>query len=113
MLPGLGGMNPSQMKNLMRQMGIKTEDLKAKRVVFELEDGNLVIEDPQITAMQIQGKMTYTVMGEAKKEKSESSIPQSDIDLVAAQSKVSKEKARKALEESEGDIAKAIAKLGE
>lgn len=114
MLPGLGGMNPKQMQGLMKQFGIKSTDLKAKRAIFELEDGKrLVIEGPSITLVDAQGQKIYTVIGEAKEEKGEEGIPEEDIKLVAEKTGASKEKARKALEKANGDIAEAIAELEE
>lgn len=110
MLPGLGGMNPAQMKRMMKQLGLKSEELKAKRVVIELEDSKLVIEEPSVTSIEMQGQKTYTIMG---KERKESVIPKEDIKLVIEQTNASEEQARKALEESDGDIAEAIKKLKE
>jgi len=107
MIPGLG-MNPAQMKRMMRQLGMKSQELNAKRVVFELEDGKIVIENPSVTSIEVQGQKTYTVLGE---ERRESSIPEEDIKMVAAQSGKSEEEARKALEECNGDLAEAIKKL--
>jgi len=101
-------MNPAQMKRMMRQLGMKSQELNAKRVVFELEDGKIVIENPSVTSIEVQGQKTYTVLGE---ERRESSIPEEDIKMVAAQSGKSEEEARKALEECNGDLAEAIKKL--
>ena len=113
LFPDMGNMDPRRMKAMMKQFGIKTEDISAKRVVFELEGGKrLVIENPQVSVVDMGGQKTYTVMGEAREEKREVGIPDSDVDMVAEQAKVSKEKARKALEETKGDIAEAIEKLG-
>lgn len=120
MFPGMGGMDPRRMKQMLRQFGIKTEDITAKRVTFELEGGKkLVVDNPQVSAVDMGGQKTYTVMGEAREEAGaaekagtdETGIPGSDIEMVAEQAKVSKEKARKALEETKGDIAEAIEKL--
>ncbi len=108
MMPGLGGLDPRQMKRMMQQLGLKQEELNVKKVIFELEGKKLVIENPQVSAIEMQGKKTYTVMGEAKEE---ASIPEEDIKMVSEQAKVSGEKARESLEESSGDIAEAIAKL--
>ena len=104
----MGGMNPAQMKQLMRQLGIKTEDLKAKRVIFEMDDKKLILENPAVTCIAMQGQKIYNVIGEPKEE---SQIPDADIVMVAEQANVPKEKAKKALEENEGDIAKAILAL--
>lgn len=106
-----GRMNPKQMQGMLKQFGIKTEEIKAKRVVFELEDKKIVVENPNVTAMVVQGQKTYTVMGSERTEAIEKGIPAEDVKMVAEQAKVSEEKARKALEETNGDIAEAIVKL--
>jgi len=108
MFPGMGGMNPAQMKQLMRQLGIKTEDIKAKRVIFELEDKKLILENPAVTSIIMQGQKIFNVIGDPREE---SQIPEADIEMVAEQAKADKQKAKKALEENEGDIAKAILSL--
>ena len=60
--------------------------------------------------MEMQGQKTFTVIGEPKQE---STIPVEDIEMVAEQTGKRKEQAKKALEESNGDIAEAIASLKE
>jgi len=109
MFPGMGKINPRQMQNMMRQMGIKTEEIDAKRVVFELRDKKLVIENPKVAAMDVQGQKTYTVMGNATEEKK--GAPEEDIKMVASTAGVSEKKAIEALEKTGGDIAEAIAML--
>ncbi|MEK6821233.1 MAG: nascent polypeptide-associated complex protein [archaeon] len=112
MLPGLGGMNPAQMKNMMRQLGIKSEEIDAQKVTIECTNGKiLVFDSPQVTAVDMKGQKTYTITGEAQEVGEGSTITEEDIDLVAEQAGVSKETARDALEESDGDIAQAIASL--
>ncbi|NMA44605.1 MAG: nascent polypeptide-associated complex protein [Candidatus Diapherotrites archaeon] len=104
-----GGVNPRQMAQMMKQMGIKVDEIKAQKVVFELENGKkLIFDNPQIQAMTMQGKKTYTLIGEATEEEN---IPQEDIDMVSDQTGKTKEEAKKALEETKGDIAEAILKL--
>ncbi len=110
MIPGMGGMNPKQMQKMMKQLGIKNDELPAKKVVFELEDGtNLVINQPNVTVINMQGQKTYTVMGEAVEEKK--GIPDEDIEMVMKQADVDKKKATAALKKNEGDIAEAILEL--
>lgn len=115
MFPGMGGVNPAQMQKMMKQLGIKTEELNAKRVVFETADGNLVIENPQITKMTIQGTDTFQIVGSIKEESNSTAnkISEDDIKMVAEQAKVSKENAKSALEKTDGDIAEAILMLRE
>ncbi|MCR4335332.1 MAG: nascent polypeptide-associated complex protein [archaeon] len=109
MFPGMGGMDPRKMKMMMKQLGIKNEDIDAKRVIFELENGRLIIDNPQVSAIDMQGQKTYTVMGEAREE--QGGIPEEDIKMVCEQAGVSEEEAKTALEEADGDIAEAISKL--
>lgn len=110
-------MNPAQMQKMMSQMGIKTVDLPAEKALFYLKDGTILeLNAPQIVKMTVQGTETYQVVGHANilesKEK-ELEITEEDILLVSQQSNVSKDAAKKALEESNGDLAEAILKLKE
>jgi len=103
-----GGMNPKNMGRMMKQMGIKNEELNASKVTIETEGKTIVFENPQVQVMEVQGQKTYTIIGETKEE---TSIPEDDIKMVAEGAEVSEEEAKKALEENDGDIAQAIMKL--
>ena len=106
-----GGINPKQMSQMMKRFGIKNEEIDAKEVVFVLGSGKkLIIKNPQVQAIEMQGTKTYTVMGEAREEVG---VLEEDIIMVAQQANVSKEKAKVALEKNEGDIAAAILELKE
>lgn len=108
MMPGMGGMNPRQMQRLMQQMGIKSEEIKASRVIIEKEGERTIIEDPQVTLIDMQGQRSYQIVG---KERTEAAISADDVKMVAEQTGATEADARKALEESGGDIAEAIMKL--
>lgn len=110
MFPGLSS-DPKKMKQMLQQFGIKTEELEANKVIIESESKKLVIENPSITLMKVQGQNIYTIIGNALEQKKEPEIPESDISLVSEQAKVSKDEALKALKDSKGDIAEAIQKL--
>ena len=111
MIPGIpAGINPKQVEMLMRQFGIKTENIAAKRVIFELADKKLIIENPTVNAINAQGQKMYKVVGEAKEEKGGASNEE-DVKLVMEQSGATKAKAEKALKEAQGNIAEAILKL--
>ncbi|MBT4870320.1 MAG: nascent polypeptide-associated complex protein [Candidatus Diapherotrites archaeon] len=104
-----GGMNPKNMGRMMKQMGIKNDELDAERVEITLSGGKKVIfENPQVQLMVVQGQKTYTIMGDTVEE---TSIPEDDIKMVAESAEVSEEEAKKALEENDGDMAQAIMKL--
>ena len=118
-----GRVNPrmlKKMQKMMKDFGMETEDLEAKKVIFVFEDEEWVFEEPKVQVMDILGVKTYSITGKPKKIKKEKEeeevkveITEEDVELVANQCNVSKEMARKALEECNGDIAEAILKLEE
>ncbi|MFH1290744.1 MAG: nascent polypeptide-associated complex protein [Nanoarchaeota archaeon] len=113
MFPGLGGMNPKKMQGMMKQLGIQQDDIPAEKVTIEKTDGSkLVIEDPQVQKIVMQGQTSYQVVGEAKEEAGEA-FTKEDIKLVAEKTGKSKDEAKSALEQTNGDIAEAILKLSE
>jgi nascent polypeptide-associated complex subunit alpha len=109
MIPGLGGMNPKQMSQMMRQMGIKTDELKAIRVIIEKEDGKLVIENPSVTQIDMQGQKSFQISGNVREEAAAAS--EDDVKMVMESANCTKEEAEGALKEANGDIAEAIMKL--
>jgi|TARA_B100001971_G_C18060508_1_gene467680 nascent polypeptide-associated complex subunit alpha len=108
MLGGLGGMNPKKMQAMMKQLGIQQEEIDAKRVIIESDSGNIVIENPSVTKVEMQGQATWQIAGEAREE--EVGVSEEDVKLVSEKTGKSEDDARKALEETE-DIAEAILKL--
>ena len=109
MIPGLGGMNPKQMQQMMRQMGIKADELKAVRVIIEKEDGKLIIENPSVTQIDMQGQKSFQIAGNVREE---AALPsEDDVKLVMESANSTKEEAESALKEANGDIAEAIMKL--
>lgn len=112
------GFNPRDLERTLRRMGIKMETLRAERVEILLDDGSrLVAESPQVVVIKAKGQppMTY-VIGEFKRvetseEESSAGFTEEDVRLVAEQAGVSLEEARRALEETGGDIAEAILRL--
>ena len=108
------GMNPRQMRKLMRQMGIKMEELEGvKEVVIRLENREIVIKDPAITIITAQGEKSYQIIPGSEEVRPIISISEEDIKLVMEQAGVDYNTAKKALEEAEGDLAEAILKLTE
>jgi nascent polypeptide-associated complex subunit alpha len=106
------GMNPRQMKKLMRQFGIKMEEMEGvKEVVLKLEGKEIVLKDPVVTVMIVQGEKTYQIVPGSEEVREVIEIPEEDIELVMEQAGVDRETALKALKETKGDIAEAILKL--
>lgn len=100
--------NPRQMKKMMRQMGMETEELDAKEVIIRLTDREIIIENPGVNVITAMGQKTYQITGE---EKATVTIPEDDVKLVALQANVTEEEAKEALEKTEGDLAEAIVLL--
>lgn len=108
-----GGINPGQMKAMMKQMGIKQEDIQAVRVIIEQEDKRTIIEPAVVAKITMQGQTSWQISGEAREESKAAEISQDDIKMVAEKSGKSEEEAQEALEACGGDIAAAIVKLSE
>ena len=98
------------MDALMKQMGIKSEPIEASSVVIETPSGKIVIEQPQVVQVTMQGQKTFQISGVVRTEEKSS---EEDVKLVMEQAGCSEEEARAALEKSGGDIAQAILSLSE
>ena len=106
--------NPREMRRLMRQL--KAKEIDAYEVIIKARDGDYVVEEPQVMAMEIQGQKMLQIIGELKKVESEPKeektlFTQEDVELVMQQTGCSEEEARKALEEVNGEPAEAIISL--
>jgi nascent polypeptide-associated complex subunit alpha len=115
-----GGMNPKQMKQMMSRMGIKSDEIPADRVIIEGGGKKTIIEGPEVMKMTVQGQVVYNITGgKVRSEEAEAiedtsgpaEISEEDVDLVSQQTGVSREDARKAIEDSNGDLAEAIIKI--
>ncbi len=99
---------------MMQKMGMKVDEVPAvSQVIIKTSAKDIVIEEPNVTLVTIQGQAMYQIAGgrvsEAMPEASaQNAPPESDIQLVAQQTGKSPEEARKALAEAGGDLAKAI-----
>ena len=112
MMPGMGGMNPKKMQAMMKQLGIKQDEIDASRVVIEKNDGDsIIIENPSVVKIAMQGQESFQITGDVSEE-SGSAIKEGDVELVMEKTGKSEEEVRKTLEETQ-DIAEAIVKLSE
>lgn len=109
------GMNPRQMKQAMRRMGIQQEDIDAEEVIIRLRDKEIVLKDPSVQKVNMMGQWSYQISGEEEERTLDSTpdISDEDIQTVMNQANVSEEDARKAIEEAKGDLAEAILKLSD
>lgn len=102
------GINPKQMQRMMEQMGMKSEEIKASRVVIEKEGSQIIINEPQIIHISMKGESSFQISGKVEEK---SLTKEEDVKLVMEKTAASKEKAEQALSECKGDIAEAIMKL--
>lgn len=106
------GMNPKKMKQMMKQLGMKMDNIEdVEKVVVYTPAGNYIFDNAEVVVTTMQGTTTYQVNGNPRFEAAETEIPEDDVKLVMEQTSVSEEEARAALKEANGDIAEAIMKL--
>jgi len=101
--------DPRQMKRMMEQMGIKSEEVPAKRVIIEKEDEKIVIENPSVMSVSQGGVKSFQISGGTTEVVP--NISEDDIKLVAEQTGSPYEECEKSLVACKGDVAEAIMKL--
>src|SRR3989338_7561811 len=97
-----GGINPKQMQAMMKQMGIKQEEIESLRVIIECADKNIVIEPANVQKIVMQGQTSFQITGDAREETRSEGISEEDIILVSEKTGKSKEEAKEALEGADG-----------
>lgn len=102
--------DPKKMQGMMKQLGISQEDIDAKRVIIEKEDGKIIIENPSVQKIRMQGQESFQITGEISEEAGEL-FGEEDIEQVAEKTGKSRDEAKKALEKANGDLAEAILSL--
>lgn len=111
---GRGGLDPSKIRKMMKQMGVEVEELSGvQEVVIKLSDKELVVPDAEVQVTEMKGQKTYQVIGEAQERDLGPEISGEDVEMVMEQANVDKEAATGALEKTDGDIAQAIVDLTE
>jgi nascent polypeptide-associated complex subunit alpha len=124
------------MNQMMKQLGIDVQDVEdVQEVIIKTPTKDIVFTAPSVTIMTAQGQKTYQVVGSPKVIPKGGApaataaaslpakaapapfpkldIPDDDVNLVSSQTGKKPSEARKALEETNGDIAEAILKLTE
>jgi nascent polypeptide-associated complex subunit alpha len=102
---------------MMQKMGMKMDQISdVSAVIIKTPSTDIVIEEPSVTVINMQGQTMYQIAGgrisEAQPQQSaQSVVSEADVQLVAQQTGKSVEESRKALVEAGGDLAKAILAL--
>ena len=108
------GMNPRKMQQMMKRMGIQQAEIPATEVIIKTEDKEIIITEPSVSKVNMVGQETFQISGqvnERERATAEIEINEDDVKTVMEQANVDEEKAREALENSKGDLAKAIMDL--
>lgn len=119
MAAGMRGVNPRQMQQAMKKMGMKQTEMKnVTEVIIRTADREIVITNADVTMIEMQGTRNYQIAGDeitrelgAVSVPAAASFPAEDIELVISQTGCDREGAVKALEDAKGQPAEAILKI--
>ncbi|RMF06794.1 nascent polypeptide-associated complex protein [Candidatus Woesearchaeota archaeon] len=109
------GMNPRQMRQAMKRMGIQQQDIDATEVIIRTPTKDIVFSNPQVAKINMMGQETYQIVGQAQEMERDTTpdISEEDIATVMEQTNCTREEAEKAIKEAKGDLAEAIMSLGQ
>ncbi len=99
------------MRRMMDKMGLDmTEIPNVQEVIIKTDKKEIIIAKPSVTEMKAKDNSIFQVVADSYEEKElENPIfSDQDIELVSQQAGVDKEQAINALNDSEGDLARAI-----
>ncbi len=113
--------NPREQRRMMQRMGMNMDSVAdVQQVIIRTATKDIVIDEPEVAILQVQGQKMYQVIGGQVSEQAPSArttagaapakpaFTEEDVQLVADQTGKSLEKAKEALMEADGDLAKAI-----
>ena len=113
-------MNSREQKRMMQRMGMNMDSVAdVQQVIIRTAGKDIVIDQPEVAILEVQGQKMYQVIGGQVSEQAPSQrqgataaaqpiFSEEDVQLVSDQTGKSLEKAKEALEECGGDLAKAI-----
>ncbi len=101
-------LNPKQLEQAMKKLGVKQVKIDAYEVVIKTREKNLIIRNPDVMKVNMMGQESLQITGDIEEEQN---ITEDDVNTVAEQAGVSKDKAREVLENNHGDLAAAIMEL--
>ncbi|MCW4053391.1 MAG: nascent polypeptide-associated complex protein [Candidatus Bathyarchaeota archaeon] len=110
--------NPREQRRMMQRMGMNMDSVAdVEQVIIKTNSKEITIEHPDVAILEMQGQKIFQIIGGRVAEKaaertipnaSKPAVADADVQLVSDQTGKSVEEARKALEECDGDLAKAI-----
>jgi nascent polypeptide-associated complex subunit alpha len=104
-------LDPKKMQAIMSQMGIKQEEIDAKRVIIETDEKNIIINNPSVVKINMQGQDSFQISGDITEEEGKEDDSEEDIKTITEKTGCTEEQAKQALEEADGDLTEAILNL--
>ena len=99
------------MRRMMDKMGLDMSEISnVQEVIIKTDKKEIILTKPSVTEMKAKDSSIFTVTADSYEER-ELEVPifsEEDIQLVGQQAGVDDEKAKNALEEAKGDLARAI-----
>ena len=102
-----------QARRMMERMGINMKEMPGvEEVIIRTTEKEIHIRNATVSEVNAQGNRVFQVVGEVEEVARErKTFSDEDVLLVQQQAGVSREKAIAALEEADGEVARAILKL--
>jgi len=102
------GMDPKKMQQMMKQLGMKVDNVSASQVIIKTDEGDIIVDEPQVIKTTMKGQVMFQVSGNVK----EKSFSDEDVKLIMEQTGVDDEKKiKELLQQNNGDVAKTIMQL--
>lgn len=100
-------------RRMMDRMGINMKEIpNVQEVIIKTADRELHITNASVSEVEAQGSKVFQVAGDVEEvEVEKKKFNDEDVLLVQQQSGATRERALAALEESDGEVARAILKL--
>ena len=109
--------NPREARRMMQRFGMNVDEIPdANKVIIQTDRKEVIIDSPQVSIIEMQGKKVFQIAGgrvterelSQGEETNRNKIPDEDVQLVANQTNSTLDEAKRALEETKGDLAKAV-----
>jgi nascent polypeptide-associated complex subunit alpha len=108
MIPGI---DPKKMQAIMKQMGMSQQEIPAERVIIETAEKNIIIENPSVVKINMQGQTNFQISGDISEEEKKEDKTEEDIKTIMEKTSCSEKKAREAYKKANNDLAEAILEL--
>ncbi len=100
--------DPKKMQAVMKQMGINQIEIDSSKVIIEKEDGGkIVINNPSVVKIKMQGQESFQISGEVSEEEN---FSEEDVKTIVEKTGCSEKVAKESLEKT-GDLAESILEL--